>query len=177
MEAAILGRRSLPYCCSLPSDGRHFEQFIDLMCNYFQGKGGDEPTQTALKEAAAFGKPTMSWLACQAAGKAIRKNSILVNMFAVYEQTRALILTGDPDKDWRAMRRILEDGTVQQARRRSLTRFGTSAFWSEGRSFGRRCLRTGATMAATSTLFRSRGRRLCRSTFPPMPNPNPASWS
>jgi len=53
-------------------------------------------------------------LACEARGKAIRQNSILVNVLAVYEQTRALILTGDPDKDWRAMRRILEDGACKR---------------------------------------------------------------
>ena len=84
------------------------------MCDYFQGKGGDEPTQAALEEAARIRSAFEELLACQSAGKTMRKNSILTNMLAVYEQTRALVLTGDPDRDWRAVRRILEDGACKR---------------------------------------------------------------
>ncbi|WP_043528917.1 ATP-dependent helicase [Litchfieldella xinjiangensis] len=109
MEAAILGAEIIALLMQ-PVDGRHFAQFIDLMCNYYQGKGGDEPTQGALKEAANIRKAYEELLVCQAAGKAIRRNSILVNMSAVYEHACSIELTGNPDKDWRAVRRILEDG-------------------------------------------------------------------
>lgn len=114
MEAAILGAEVIALLLQPAPTDRHFEQFIDLMCNYFQGKGGDEPTQAALKEAAGIRKAYEELLACQASDKSIRKNSILVNMLAVYEQTRALKRTGDPDKDWRATRRILEDGACKR---------------------------------------------------------------
>jgi DNA helicase II / ATP-dependent DNA helicase PcrA len=113
MEAAILGAEVIALLLQ-PFDGRHFEQFIDLMCNYFQGKGGDEPTQAALKEAAVIRKAYEELLTCQAEGKTFRKNNILVNTLAVYEQTRALVLTGDPDKDWRAMRGIVEGGACRR---------------------------------------------------------------
>lgn len=109
MEGAILGAEIIALLMQ-PANDRHFSHFIELICNYFQGKGGDEPTQSALKEAANIRKAYEEWLTCQAAGKAIRKNSILVNMIAVYEQCRAVVLTGDPDKDWRAMRKVLENG-------------------------------------------------------------------
>ena len=114
MEAAILGAEVIALLLQPPVADRHFEQFIDLMCNYFQGKGGDEPTQEALKEATGIRKAYEELLACQAAGKSIRKNSILVNMLAVYDQTRAFVCTGDPDKDWRATRRTLEDGACKR---------------------------------------------------------------
>jgi DNA helicase-2/ATP-dependent DNA helicase PcrA len=114
MEAAILGAEVIALLLQPTIDGRHFEQFIDLMCCYFQGKGGDEPTQGALKEAAGIRKAYEEFLGCQATGKTIRKNSILVKMLAVYEQTRTLVHTGDPDKDWRAMRRLLEDGVCKR---------------------------------------------------------------
>lgn len=110
MEAAILGTEIIALLMQPAADARHFAQFIDLMCHYYQGKGGDEPTQGALKEAANIRKAYDEWVACQTAGKAIRKNSILVKMLAVYEQACALVRTGDPDKDWRAMRHVLEDG-------------------------------------------------------------------
>jgi DNA helicase II / ATP-dependent DNA helicase PcrA len=114
MEAAILGAEVISFLMQPAVDGRHVAQFIDLVCNYFQGKGGDDPTQSALKEATNIRKAYDQWMACQAAGKAFRKNSILVNLLVVYEQTRALMLTGDPDKDWRAMRHVLENGACRR---------------------------------------------------------------
>ena len=114
MEAAILGAEVIAFLMQPAVHGRHFMQLIDLMCNYFQGKGGVDPTQRALKEAANIRKAFAEWEACQVVGKAIRKNSILVNTRVVYEQTRALMLTGDPDKDWRAMRRVLENGACKR---------------------------------------------------------------
>jgi DNA helicase II / ATP-dependent DNA helicase PcrA len=114
MESAILGAEIISFLMQPSVDTRHFAQFIDLMCNYFLGKGGDEPTQSALKEAANIRKAYEEWMACQVAGKAFRKNSIFVNLLVVYEQTRALMLTGDPDKDWRAMRHVLENGACKR---------------------------------------------------------------
>src|SRR3546814_18754689 len=84
------------------------------MRNYFHGKGGDAPTQGDLKEAETFQKAYDEWLVRQAAGKEIRRNSILVAMLAVYADALALALTGDPDRDWREMRRILEQGACSR---------------------------------------------------------------
>lgn len=114
MEAIILGAEVIAHLLQPDGNGRHFENFIDLMCNYFQGKGGGDPTQAALNEATSIRKAYEDFLACQAAGKALRKNSVLVSMLAMYEQTRALVLTGDPSNDWLAMRRILEDGACKR---------------------------------------------------------------
>jgi DNA helicase-2/ATP-dependent DNA helicase PcrA len=113
MEAAILGAEILALLLQPASDYRHFQQLIDLMCAYFQGKGGDEPTHTALRQAADIRRSYEEHLECKATGKVIRKNSILVSLLVVYEQTRSLVLTGDPEKDWRAMRCILEDGVCR----------------------------------------------------------------
>lgn len=116
MEAAILGAEIVTLLMQSVADGRHFAQFIDLICNYFQGKGGDEPTQGALKEAAKIRKGYEEFLAYQVSGRAIRKNNILVNILNVYEQARALVFTGNPDTDWRAVRRILEGGACMRLR-------------------------------------------------------------
>jgi len=114
MEAPILGAEIIAFLMQPASDDGHFTQFIDLVCNYFQGKGGENPTQKALKEAANIRKASDEWVECQAAGKAIRKNSILVNILGVYDQTRTLMLEGDPDKDWMAIRGILENGVCKR---------------------------------------------------------------
>jgi ATP-dependent DNA helicase UvrD/PcrA len=110
LEAAILGAEVIALLMQPDTDGRHFEQFIVLVRNYFHGKGGGTPTKGALNEAANIQKAYEEYLACLATGKALRKNSILTAMLAVYGQAQELALTGDPDKDWRAMRRLLGDG-------------------------------------------------------------------
>jgi DNA helicase-2/ATP-dependent DNA helicase PcrA len=102
MEAATLGAEIVALLMQPPTD-RHFPYFIDVMCNYYQGKGGDDPTQGALREAANIRKTYGEWLASQDSGKACRKNNILAAM-------TGLSLTGDPDKDWRTVRRVLEEG-------------------------------------------------------------------
>ncbi|TAH37517.1 MAG: ATP-dependent helicase [Alphaproteobacteria bacterium] len=114
MEAAILGAEIIAFLLQPDINGTHFEGFINLLCHYFRGKGGDEPTQVALKEAAGIRKANDDFLACQAAGRVIRSNSIIVNILAVYEQTRMLVLTGDPDQDWQAIRDILEEGKCKR---------------------------------------------------------------
>lgn len=111
LEASILGAEIIAFLIEPDADGRHFEQFIALMRDYFYGKGGDAPTQRDLKEAENLQKAYDELLDRQAAGKAIRKNSILVAMLAVYEEARAIALTGDPHKDWQEVRRILEQGS------------------------------------------------------------------
>jgi DNA helicase II / ATP-dependent DNA helicase PcrA len=110
MEAAILAAEIVALLMQ-PADDRHFAQFIDLMCNYYQGKGGDEPTASALKEAAGIRKAYGELRDCRASGKAPRKSSILVKMATVYEQAQGVALTGDPDKDGRSVRRVLEEGS------------------------------------------------------------------
>jgi len=86
------------------------------MCSFFQGKGGDQPTQTALNEAAVIRRAYGEFLTRQDAGRVLRKNSVLANVLTVYEQTRSLALRGDPDKDWRATRRVIENGACVRLR-------------------------------------------------------------
>lgn len=113
-EAAILGAEIIAFLMQPDVDGHHFEQFIALMRNYFHGKGGDAPTQGDLKEAENLQKAYNEWLVRRSAGQEIRKNSILVAMLAVYCEARAVALTGDPDSDWRAIRRILDRGACRR---------------------------------------------------------------
>ena len=56
LEAAILGAEIIAFLMQPDADGRHFEQFITLMRNYFHGKGGDAPSQTDVKEAVSLQK-------------------------------------------------------------------------------------------------------------------------
>jgi DNA helicase-2/ATP-dependent DNA helicase PcrA len=111
MEAAILAAEVVAFLMQLGPGERQIEQFINLLRSYFNGKGGDDVTKGDLKEAENLQKAYDEWIDRQASGKPIRKTSILVNILAVYVATRALNLSGDPDQDWLAVRRTLENGT------------------------------------------------------------------
>jgi DNA helicase-2/ATP-dependent DNA helicase PcrA len=116
MEAAILAADVIALLMQPASSPRHFARFVDLLSHYYLGKGGDEPRHESLNEAARLRKGYEELFVAQASGKMIRKNSIIVNVLAVYDQVRSLKLTGDPDADWRAIRRVLEGGACKRLR-------------------------------------------------------------
>jgi DNA helicase-2/ATP-dependent DNA helicase PcrA len=116
LEAAILGAEIVAFLMQPEVDGCHFEQFIGLLCNYCHGKGGDTPTKKDLAEAGSIRKAYSEWLARKRRGADSKKGSILLAIRTVYEAARALGLTGDPDKDWRAIRDTLEKGACNRLR-------------------------------------------------------------
>jgi DNA helicase II / ATP-dependent DNA helicase PcrA len=109
MDAAILAAEIVSYLLQPPSLF-HLEGFIDLMCNYYHGKGGDEPSKTDLAQADAIRKAFAKYREKQAAGQAVPAKSIMVAMVASYEAASAVSLTGDPEKDWVAIRKALDSG-------------------------------------------------------------------
>ena len=112
LEAAILGAEIVAQLLQ-PNSADHIEIFLNLLCNYFRGKGGDRPSKSTLKKAASLRKAYEKWCAARDAGREPRSNSILVATFAVRDTVRAIEFTGNPDKDWRAIRAALESGVCR----------------------------------------------------------------
>lgn len=113
-EALELGAEVVAHLLQPDVDGCHFAQLVELACNYFHGKGGDLPTQGALKEAASIRQGYQELRSCQKDGKEIRKGSKVGKFLDVYERTRALVLSGDPVKDWIAIIVVLEQGACSR---------------------------------------------------------------
>lgn len=113
LEAAILGSEIIAHLLQ-PEAIEHADILMDLICNYYQGKGGDQPTKGALVEAVRLRKAYEKRSAAISVGKEPPGNSVLKPTFEVYEAVRAIGLTGDPDKDWRAIRAVLEDGSCKR---------------------------------------------------------------
>lgn len=109
-EATILAAEVIAHLLEPDLDGMHFEKFVRLLCNYFQGKGGDEPTKGDMKEAANIWKAFAEAIERQAERKSIKANSIIVALSEAYHAARSIALSGDPDADWRNVRKALEDG-------------------------------------------------------------------
>ncbi|MBN3767846.1 ATP-dependent helicase [Burkholderia sp. Ac-20365] len=116
MEGAILAGDIIALFMQPASSHRHLTQLIELLCHYYLGKGGDEPTQHAFSEVTGLRKGYEELLTARTRGKTVRKNSIIANVLTVYESTCALQLTGDPDADWRAVSRVLEQGACKRLR-------------------------------------------------------------
>lgn len=109
LDAAILGAEIVSFMLQPPSLF-HLDGVIDLLCNYFHGKGGDSPTKSDLQQAASIRKAFALYAEKKSAGKPLPKNSLMVSLLQTYEQLRATPLTGDPDQDWRAVRNVMENG-------------------------------------------------------------------
>jgi DNA helicase II / ATP-dependent DNA helicase PcrA len=116
MEGAILSAEVVAFLLQPDTDGRHFGQFIALICNYFHGRGGADLTKGDLKEAECIRKACDEWTVRMSVGKPIRQNSILVNILAVHTATRTHVLTGDPGQDWLTVRRMLETSACTRLR-------------------------------------------------------------
>jgi DNA helicase II / ATP-dependent DNA helicase PcrA len=109
LDAAILAAEIVSYLLQPPSLF-HLEGLIDLMCNYFHGKGGDDPSKTDFAQSNSIRKAFAKYQEKNAAGQAIPANSMMVAMVASYEAACAVSLTGDPEKDWVSIRKALDGG-------------------------------------------------------------------
>lgn len=114
LEAAILGSEIIAFLMQRDGTEKDFGVLVDLMCNYFQGKGGDRPTKGALQEAERLQRAYVKWCAAVAVGKNPPGNSILHATLSVYASSCAIETTGDPDKDWREIRGVLERGACKR---------------------------------------------------------------
>ncbi|MHB8884642.1 MAG: UvrD-helicase domain-containing protein [Methylovirgula sp.] len=110
MEGPILAAEVIAFLLQQGSHDGCFDEFVDILCSFFHGRGGAAPTKGDLTEAARFRAALVKWNGCVAKGKAIPANSVLQATFAVHQAVAAVKLTGDPDADWMALRAVLEAG-------------------------------------------------------------------
>ncbi len=175
LEAAVLGAEIVAFLMQPDGDGRHFEEFIALLRNYFHGKGGDAPARCDLDQAESIRKAHDECLARRAAGTDIRKNSILIPLRAVYDDARALRLAGDPDRDWREVRHVLEVGACPRLKDVA-GEVRNVRLLDAGRNCGRNYRKTGAITEPMPTRSRSSDGPSYKSTFPPTLNRKPVSF-
>jgi len=83
--------------------------FIDLLCSFFQGKGGEAPTKKDITEATSIKNTYTKALQCRKIEKPLPKKSIIKPILEAYNTVRQMIFSGDPDADWRLVRSMLED--------------------------------------------------------------------
>jgi DNA helicase-2/ATP-dependent DNA helicase PcrA len=110
MEGPILAAEIVAFLLQQAGDPGCLDEFVELLCKYFHGRGGSAPTKGDMEEAAIYRAALAKWNGCLAAGKPTPGNSVLKATATVYKGTATLALTGDPDRDWVAVRSVLENG-------------------------------------------------------------------
>lgn len=110
MEGPILAAEVVAFLLQPGGNDRHFGDLVDLLCSYFHGKGGNAPSKGNMDEAKGLRVAYQKWTERLTAGKPVPGNSVLLAVQAVYSQASAVVLTGDPDTDWIAVRATLEQG-------------------------------------------------------------------
>jgi len=103
MEGAILAAEIIAFLLQ-PRRAGDFEAFVGLLCNFFRGRGGDDPSNKDISESLAIDKAMLKATEHAKQGKEVPANSIIRPIRAGYEQCTVLKPSGDPDKDWLAIR-------------------------------------------------------------------------
>lgn len=137
MEGAVLGAEIVALILQSRANRRFLKQLFELLANFYRGKGGDEPTAKALKEADGIERGCAELAVCEREGKALRKTCVIARSIAVFEQTGRVKLTGNPESDWRDVQRVLLDGDCSRLREvaeevRNLRLLGRGALLREG---------------------------------------------
>lgn len=114
MEGPILAAEIIAFLLQQQGHAGCFDEFIELMCGYFHGRGGAAPTKGDMDEAARFRGALAKWNECLAKGRPTPGNSVLKGTHVVHQASAALTLTGDPDADWVAVRGVLDAGPCQR---------------------------------------------------------------
>lgn len=132
MEGPILAAEVIAFLLQQRSHSGCFDEFVNVLCSFFDGRGGGAPTKGNLADAARFRTALEKWNGCLAKGKAPPGNNVLQATFAVHQAAMAIALTGQPDVDWTAIRAVLEAGActrladvAQEARNVRLLERGT----------------------------------------------------
>ena len=116
MEGPVLAAEMVAFLLEQAEGADHFDAFVDLLANFFNGRGGDKPTQGNMAAATQVRAARAKWRESEAAGKAVAKNNILIAAYQVALACRALALTGDPDRDWVAIRQVVDDSPCPRMR-------------------------------------------------------------
>lgn len=111
MEGPILAAEVIAFLLQQRSHSGYLDEFVDVLCSFFDGRGCVAPTKGHLADAGRFRSALEKWNGCLAKGKAPPGNSILQATFTVYQAAMAIALTGQPDADWTAIRAVLDAGT------------------------------------------------------------------
>jgi DNA helicase-2/ATP-dependent DNA helicase PcrA len=116
MEGPILAAELIAYLMQQVPGHIGYGVAVDMICSFYKGKGGDDPVAANLTEADRILKAFDRCSTNEAAGRSAPANSVFHAIRETVNDTRKISLTGDPEKDWKAIRGVLEESTCPRMR-------------------------------------------------------------
>lgn len=110
MEAIVLSAEFIAFCLQVPTGVQERDRYIKLICDFFEGRGGDTPGKGNLAEAANIRKQYKLMLE----GGKLAKNSVLKPILEAYQTLADVELTGNPDGDWLSIRSHFEQSSCKR---------------------------------------------------------------
>jgi DNA helicase II / ATP-dependent DNA helicase PcrA len=107
MAGTVLAAEIIAFLLQPRRTAGDFEEFVGLLCNFFRGKGGDSPSSHDISESLAIEKALQKIFDTARKGQEPPVKSIIRPIRVGYDQCVALKPSGDPDKDWLAIRDML----------------------------------------------------------------------
>jgi DNA helicase-2/ATP-dependent DNA helicase PcrA len=109
MEGPILAAEFLACLLQQEAGAEGQKRAIHLICAFYRGRDGEALTKGSMQEADNVANAYERCAAREAAGHAPPAKSIFHAIRAALEIARSVVLMGDPDHDWLAVRKVLED--------------------------------------------------------------------
>ncbi|WP_158972052.1 UvrD-helicase domain-containing protein [Chachezhania sediminis] len=116
MEGPILAADVIALLLQQARAADDLDQLVHLMCQYLRGRGGPDPGKGDLGDAIRLERALAKWNQRIAAGRAPHANSVIQPIAAVLYASQQVVMLGDPDKDWIAIRAKLADGACPRLR-------------------------------------------------------------
>jgi len=108
MHGAVLAAEIISFLLQPISNSNDLDFFIQLVCNFFYGKGGDAPAKGNIKEAISIQKSYDKLKDKIKLNQDIPKTSIMNAILDGYYICRKLKFTGNPYNDWFSVRDSFE---------------------------------------------------------------------
>lgn len=106
MAGAVLAAEIIAFLLQ-PRHTDDFETFVGLFCDFYRGRGGDDPSNRDISKSLAIDKALKRAIEATKKGKEPPANSIIRTIRVGYEQCAEFKPSGNPDKDWLAIRNLL----------------------------------------------------------------------
>ena len=100
MHGAILAAEIIGFFLQPKKGAGDEEFFINLLCGFFQGKGGEVPLKKDITEALKIRNAYTKAVKCREFGKSFPKNSIITSILDTYTAIDQIIFSGNPSTDW-----------------------------------------------------------------------------
>jgi DNA helicase-2/ATP-dependent DNA helicase PcrA len=120
VEAVILAAEVIAYLLQPKAGKGDFRNFVRLVCNFFEGRGGDTPSKADMQESANIEAAFEKAAEALQNNKKINKNSLILPMLRTYRAARSVELTGGVDEDWIAIRAMLQNGQCNRLKKVAL---------------------------------------------------------